>query len=162
MGWMDKLARTLKPSPIQALEESRSRLRMGIFVRLFGKYAPVRGEEDARFLSAALLNDALIEESRHEHAQKYLARNRSVLALEIKTLSDDPEIAEALSYLYAAETLHLAWATRNPFSERALALGERATELGIYIPNTYDLCGSGDANACVLAIAEYARRFSSE
>jgi hypothetical protein len=165
MGWMEKLARTLKPAPpapIQLLEESMSRLRIGIFARLLRKYAPVRGEEEGKFLSAALLNEALTEEPRNDQARKYLARNRSVVAQELMKLRDDAGLAEALSYLYAAQTLYLACATRSPLSERAQALGERATELGIYIPNTYDLCGSGDANACVLAIVEYARRFFSE
>jgi hypothetical protein len=55
MGWMQKLARTLKPAPIQVLEESVSRLPMGIFARLLRKYAPVRGEEEGKFLCAALL-----------------------------------------------------------------------------------------------------------
>ncbi len=71
----------------------------------------------------------------------------------------DPMLSEALSYLYAAQTLYLAFATRNPFSEEAEALGKRATKLSIHIPNTYELCGSGDANECIDAIASYALRF---
>lgn len=71
----------------------------------------------------------------------------------------DPVLAEALSYLYAAPTLYLAYVTHNPFSERAQALGQRATQLSIHIPNTYELCGSGDANECIAAIASYALKF---
>ena len=62
-------------------------------------------------------------------------------------------------YLYAAQTLLLAIELRDPFSARAQELGERATELSILIPNTYDICGSGDARECVRAISEYASRF---
>ena len=66
-----------------------------------------------------------------------------------------PDVAEPLSYLYAAITLLLAIRTRNPFSELSSQLGARATELALYIPNTYDICGSGDAAECIQAINDF-------
>jgi hypothetical protein len=71
----------------------------------------------------------------------------------------DPALSEALSYLYAAQTLYPAYATRDPFSERSQVLGKRATKLLIHIPNTYELCGSSDGNECIAAIASYALKF---
>jgi hypothetical protein len=78
---------------------------------------------------------------------------------EAMKLHDNEVLAEACSYLYAAQTIYLAYLSHNPLSDRAIELGNRATELSMHIPNTYDLCGSNDINQCVIAIAKYAADF---
>lgn len=70
MGRMEKVARTLKPARIQLLEEGILRHRMGIFAQFLRKYAAVRGKEKGKFLSAALLNQALAEEPKNDQAKK--------------------------------------------------------------------------------------------
>jgi hypothetical protein len=145
--------------PTSLLDESITQLRVGVFSRLLKKYTPIFGEAQGKFLCAAILNEALLEDPGNNEAKKYLARNQDLVKSESLNLHTDTDLAEGLSYLYAAQTLYLAFATRNPFSERAAELGQRAADLSIYIPNTYDICGSGDANACILAISHYAISF---
>jgi hypothetical protein len=78
---------------------------------------------------------------------------------ELLRLSQNADVADALSYLHAAKTLQLALVNRSPLSKEVTDIGARATELGIYIPNTYDICGSGDAIQCVAAISEFAAKY---
>ena len=117
------------------LEESVEKLRVGIFARLYESYIPNLGEHQAKFLAAAVLNEALLESPGNDEATHYYATHMTSILNNAMKLHLDPVLPEALSYLYAAQTLYLAYATRNPFSERTQALGKRATKLSIHIPN---------------------------
>jgi ABC-type sugar transport system ATPase subunit len=88
----------------------------------------------------------------------HLAPNALVSAL-ASAQQQQVEIAKAFSYLYAAQTLYLVWLTKSPMSERALEMGRRATELSLYIPSTYDICGSADVVECIRAIMLFATDF---
>jgi hypothetical protein len=146
-------------SLLDLLDESIAKLRVGVLGRLLKKYIQTFGEAQGKFLCAAILNEALLEDSGSNEAKRYLVRHQDLVKSESLKLHADTELAEGLSYLYAAQTLYLAIATGNPFSERSAELGQQATDLSIYIPNAYDICGTGDANDCILAISRYATNF---
>ncbi len=68
-------------------------------------------------------------------------------------------VAKALSYLYAAMTLHLAIRTGDPLSELGVRLADRTAELAIDIPSTHDICGHGDAVQCIRVIGTLAAQY---
>ena len=162
MGFLDWVLGRSKRDAIKLLENAGEMLRICIFGRLYKRYIPQLGDREAKFLAAAVFNEVVLEEPVGREASDYLVANKVRIWTEAKKLRSDPVIAEALSYLYAAQTLYDAYATRNPFSERARALGARATELSNNIPNTCDICGSADANDGIRAIASYADQFRRE
>ncbi len=137
------------------LQASYSNLQLGIFARLVAEYRPRYGAEDANFLAVAVVNEALLIKPATKDAENYLKRNMATVRSEAMDLRWNDVVAEAFSYLYASRTLYLTYATGKPISSEALKLGDRATELSLYIPNTYDICGSGDVFTCIRAIAEF-------
>ena len=145
---------------LKLLDASIERLRAGIFGRLNQQYAARFGTE-SQFLSAAILNEAVLEGPSNKKAEEFRAKNASLISDEAMKMHLNVDLAQGLSYLYAAQTLYLVWLTKSPFSARAQALGEKATELNIHIPSTFDICGSDDAMACIAAIYEYASDFVS-
>jgi hypothetical protein len=159
VGLLDKLlqhTRAHQPQAVQSLRDSIDKLRLTIFALLFHKYAEY-GDTGSKFLAVAVFNEAMRESPQNKEAEQYLNRNRILITKEALTLAQDNEAAEALSYLYAAHILYNVYLTQSPDSEPSRLLAERAGQLGLYVPNTYDICGTDDVNACVVAIAEYAR-----
>jgi hypothetical protein len=71
-----------------------------------------------------------------------------------------PDVGTPLSYLYVAIVLHAVIQTGNPMPEFSSRLVDRATELGIWIPNSYDICGSDDVVQCTEAIGALADEFA--
>lgn len=159
MGLFNKLFGKAKLDFSKLLDSSIERLRLGIFAQLYSKFTKEIGENEAKFLAAAVLNYVVTEEPNNNDAQRYFTEKESLITTEAKKLCEIKVLAEACSYLYAAQTIYLAILCHNPLSDRSVLLGNRATELSIHIPNTYDLCGSGDAKQCIIAIAEYATEF---
>lgn len=159
MSFINKLFGKSKPVFEKLLDGSIEKIRLGIFARLYSKYAIEFGENEAKFLAAAILNCVVMEEPGNDEAQRYYENKASLITTEAMKLYENEALAEACSYLYAAQTIYIAYLSHNPLSDRANQLGNRATELSIYIPNTYDLCGTNDINQCVNAIAKYATEF---
>ncbi len=159
MGFFSKIFSDSNKQNIKLLEATITQLRVGIFSRLSKKYIPVYGKQNGEFLSVAILNEALIENPTNEEAENYCRNNKLLINEEVLQLSFDPVISEAFSYLYAAQTLLLVFLTREPFSKRSQELGEQASRLGIYIPNTFDICGSDNAQECIFAIMEYSTKY---
>jgi hypothetical protein len=162
MGLLGRLLRKSQPPSGKLLEDSITRLRVGLFARLWKRYTPAYGGDQAKFMSVAILNEALAEEPTSQEAGLFRSRNGDLISREAMTLTLDTQMAQGLSYLYAAQTLLLVFMTRNPFSEAAQLLCQRANDLKIYIPNTYDICGSGDAQDCILAISAFSISFLNE
>ena len=158
MGFLNRIFRSSTTNRVKALDESISNLRLGIFGRLLRKYRKTHGETQGSLLCAAILNEALVEEPTNDDARRYLARHRDLIKVESLKLSHDADLAEAFSYLYAAQALYLSIATHSPFSERAQIL-QRACALSLSIPNTYEICGTGDGNDCIVAIFRCAAGF---
>lgn len=151
-----------KDHTIELLEASIAQLRLGIFSRLSKKYFDDYGKQNGEFLSAAILNKILLEEPGNDEGKQYRENNNVLIEEELRKIPDDTIIADALSYLYAAQTLYLVYLTKEPFSKRAQELGEQATRLSVYIPDTYDICGSDNVQKCVLEIMKYASKFFNE
>jgi hypothetical protein len=149
-----------KATPAALLVDAMTQLQVGILTNLIVEYRSLAAQANVTLLAAAVLNEAVLESPINAEADQFSRAHSELVRKETLKLCQNPDIAEALSYLYVAKTLHLAFATRNPLSEEAERLGERATELGIYIPNTYDVCGSGDAIECIRAIGEFAKKYS--
>jgi len=156
---MGLLSRILgrKPGPVTTLEEAIERLQIGITTNLITHYSTQLKLKptEAVLLANCVLSYAIAMDPIGEPAQQYQKKHSEFVrkqALELAALAD---VAQPLSYLYAAITLLLAIRTRNPFSELSSQLGARATELSLYIPNTYDICGTGDAAGCIQEINDF-------
>lgn len=159
MGIFSKLLSRINNQTMELLEASISQLRVGIFATLSKTYIFDYGKQKADFLSVAILNHALLEEPGNVEAKHFLQDNATLIEEESHKVYENEIVAEAFSYLYSAQILLLAIYTRNPFTKRAQELSEQATHLSIYIPNTYDICGSNNAHECALGIMEYASKF---
>ncbi len=162
MGILAKIFGGSKKQTIELLEASITQLRVGLFSRLSKNYYPIYGKQKGEFLSAALLNNVLLKKPGNKDGEHFYLNNVVLIEEELKKLSSDTVIAEALSYLYAAQTLYLVFITKDPFSKGAQEFGEQATNLSIYIPNTYDICGSDNVQECVLEIMKYSSKFIDE
>jgi len=162
MGILSKIFGNSKKQTIELLEASITQLRLGLFSKLFKIYNPIYGKQDGEFLSAAILNNVLLEKPGNINSENFYRNNVELIEEKLQELSSNRIIAEALSYLYAAQTLYLVFITKNPYSKQAQELGEQANKLSIYIPNTYDICGSDNIHECVLEIMRYASRFFDE
>lgn len=144
------------------LEDAIERLQIGITTNLILVYSTrlkLQPPGDTVLLANCVLSHATAMNPVGESAQQYEKTHADLVRNEALGLVALPEVAEALSYLYAAITLLLAIRTRDPFSELSAQLGTRATELSLYIPSTYDICGSGDAVECIQAIARFAANY---
>lgn len=163
MSFFRKLfSRSARPVELQLLEESIQHLQLGMFAYLCkNRYDPLYGNEQANFWAVAVMNTVMLEEAANEEGRRFYETNRHNLMQEALKLRDDPLLAECASCLYAALILGLAIMKANPLSERARELEARATDLGLYIPSTFDICGSGDARECIRRIADFARKFSA-
>lgn len=148
-----------RPTPVTILEDAIERLQIGIATNLMLDYSTrlkLQPPGDAVLLANCVLSYATAMNPVGESAQQYGKTHADLVRNEALGLVALAKVAEALSYLYAAITLLLAIRTRDPFSESSAQLGARATELSLHIPNTYDICGSGDAVECIQAIATFA------
>jgi len=148
-----------RPQPATILTEAIERLQMGLLTKLTVHYSGRFSPKEALVLANCVLTYAMLTEPLGADAQKYYKAHKKLVHDEAARLSDNLAVREAFSYLYAAITLHLVIQTRSPLSEPAVLLGNRATELSLYIPNTYDICGSGDALECVQAIGVFAQNY---
>lgn len=141
------------------LEDAIERLQIGIATNLildYGTHLTLPSPGDAVLLANCVLSHATTMNPVGEAAQQYGKTHADLIRDEALRLAAIPEIPKALSYLYAAITLLLAIRTKDPFSESSTQLCARATDLSLDIPNTYDICGSGDPVACIQAIATFA------
>jgi len=154
--------RSARPAELQLLEESIQHLQLGMFEYLCkNRYDSLYGNEQANFWDVAVLNTVMLEEAANEEGRRFFETNRHNVMQEALKLRGDPLLAECASYLYAALILGLAIMTGNPLSERARELEARATDLGLYVPSTFDICGSADARECIRKIADFARECSA-
>lgn len=159
MGLIDKILGR-KPDPLITLEQAIERLQAGILINLtteYGTRLKLTPPSDAVVLANCVLSYATVMTPMGERAQQYYKNHGEFVHKQAAELASS-SVAKPLSYLYAAITILLAVRTRNPLSELASELGARATELSIYIPNTYDICGSGDAVECTYVISDYASK----
>ena len=143
---------------VTMLEEAIERLQIGIVMQLtleYGSRIRLVPPAEAVTLANCVLSYATAMDPIGEHALHYEKQHTELIRTHAHNLAASDDVAKALSYLYAAITLLLVIRTPSPFSELSARLGARASELSLYIPSTYDLCGSGDAVACIHAIAAF-------
>ena len=151
-----------KPDPVEMLEGAIERIQIGIATNLIANYnkrLKLHPLSDTVLLADCVLSYAIAMNPDNESAQQYEKTHADLVRNEALGIVAIAEVAEALSYLYAAITLLLAIRTRDPLSESSAQLGARATELSLYIPNTNDICGSGDAVECIKVIAAFAMNY---
>lgn len=154
MGILSRMSSSAKRREMQKLlEAGYVNLKLGILALLMDRYRPYG--DQAHFLAVAVLHEALILEPANSDGETYRRKNAGLIRTEAMRLSSDQELVQAFAYMYAARTLYITFATGSPVSEQGVALANRATELSLHIPNTYELCGSSDCNACLHAIFEY-------
>lgn len=145
------------------LVEAIERLQIGIVILLcleYNKHNPRIKSGEELVLSSCVLSYATLMQPDREEVRQYFARYGSFVRSESLKLHTHPQLAEALSCLYAALTLFLVKKTGNPFAARDLAT--RASELSLYIPNTFDLCGTGSSTESIAAISRYAGKLKQE
>ncbi len=148
-----------RPEPVAMLEEAIERLQFGIITSLivdYGTRLKLSHPSEAALLANCVLSYATAMNPIGDLAKEYYKTHFDLVRKQALELAELTQINKSISYLYAAITLLLAIKTKNPFSELASQLCDRATELSLDIPNTFDICGSGDALECIKVIAAYA------
>jgi hypothetical protein len=136
-------------------------LRLGLFGHLQRKYRPEWGDA-AKLLSVAIVNSAILEEPGNDDGIRFRQTNRALIEREALALHADEKSAMTLRHLYAAELMNQVLVSGSPFSERSDRLTERATDLGIEIPNLNELCGSRNVHRGIEALAAVAERLFAE
>lgn len=160
MRFIDKFFKVKKTAELENIEKSIECLRLGIFAYLHkNKFTTIYGDEEAKFWAAAVMNTLILAEATNNQGKEFYCNNKDKIFEEAQRVSEDDDLSLAVSYLYAAQTIYIAAVTKDPFSERAQEIGEQATRLGIYIPNTYDICGNDDMSTVVQSIANFAQTF---
>jgi hypothetical protein len=162
VGFFNNLFVTRKNSAKEVLTAAESQLRLCLFAHLYERYSAIYGQEEGKFWTAAVINEILLETTTNEAAKTFLKEHEQAVQDESFCYNLGDRCAEIVSYLAAADTLLLAIETGSPMSKRATELGEHLSRLNFYIPNTHDICGSGDALECIRTINEYARKLTNE
>ena len=75
MRFLSKIFGSSKNQLIELLEASITQLRVGIFSRLSKKYISAYGKQKADLLSAAILNEALLEEPSNTEGDAFRKNN---------------------------------------------------------------------------------------
>jgi hypothetical protein len=151
-----------KTDPVSRLTDSIERLQAGIVTSLTAAYSVTTNPADAVLLATCVISYAIAVEPPGADAARFAAANRQLVATKSQELARNETVVEPLSYLYAALTILIAIQSRDPLSEAAVVLGNRATELSLYVPNTYDICGSNDALECISAVHTYAQAYLND
>lgn len=142
-------------NPSETLGEAIERLQVGIVSRLSLNYRD-HGQGDAVHLANCVLSYAITMDPVGDEAKSFAREHQQLIHDEARRLAEAEGVPEALSYLYAAITLRLAILQGDPLSAQAVQLSDRADELSLIIPSSYDICGSGDAVHCIKSIAVFA------
>ncbi len=151
--------------PVKILETAIERLQIGIAMNLameYGSRLRLDGPNEAMLLANCVLSYATVMSPIGEEAQNFAKSHSELVGTEALELEELAAPSRAFSYLYAAMTLLLAIRTKDPYSELASQLGDRATELALEIPSTYDICGSGDAVKCIRAINAFSVEYKKQ
>jgi hypothetical protein len=164
MGFFRKLfGGTAPPTPPHAaLENAITQLELSILTKLITGYAASVGPRNAVLLGASVVAEAVREPLINAEEREYCESHSALVREEALKLGQNPEVADALSYLYAAKRIYFAFMTRNLQSVEVQRLGAAASELGIYISSTYDVGGSADPIDCIRTIAEFARKYKQQ
>jgi hypothetical protein len=168
MGLLDKLlgGKKLRSAIAESLQNSSAGMRFFLVARLKDFYSQQGYGDEAMFLSIAIVNYAValeddVDREGSDEAKQYKAQKHELIRSEAaKICFQTPDVVQVLSYLYAAEVLYLGnlmgsggdkkWAV-GKISE----LSERASELGVGIPNQHEICGKPDSYSCVQALAAF-------
>src|SRR6266850_7059314 len=161
MGFFRNLFRP-RQLPAATLVEAIEHLQMAILAKLTANYSSRFPPSEALALADCVLTHTILIDPLGDDAKQYYQGHRQFVCDEAAQLSANADVAEAFSYLFAALTIHIAIQTRDPLSELAAQLSNRATELSIYIPSTYDICGTGDAATCIAAISSFAGNYTRD
>lgn len=161
MGWF-RSAGPKATDPVTDLREAIEHLQAGIVTNLTAEYSSRVPPKEALTMAMCALSYAMAVDPIGEEAQAFHSQYPEVVLREASALADNGRVRPALSNLYAGLTILSAIQTRDPFSAAAAELGERATSLSVYIPNTYDICGSEDALQCIAALHSYAKQYLAE
>jgi len=156
---MANLKTFLRRQAKNLLDSSIQQLRAGITGRLSQKYVPLYGEEKALHLSTVVLNRCLLEDPVGMDGKIFYQNHTKLIEDELMKLSEDTDLAKALSYLYAAEILYGTPGAKRSSSRRSEELAGQAARLGIHIPGIKEICGSADMNECVIEIMKYSAEF---
>jgi hypothetical protein len=153
-------------SNVAVLADSVKRLRFALTMRLVEFYSQTYGDE-TNWLCAAIANYVVAEEPSNDNAKQYKINNHALIEREAAKLhSLMPDLEKVLSYLYAAEILHLSMLNfsakdKKWGADKMIELTNRATELHIEIPNQSDICGKSDTYSCAQAIASFAQNIKT-
>jgi len=151
-----------------ACEYADESLRLGLFSLLVDRHASRYPDEKTNFLSAAVLNAILAEEPTNQEGRRYLEERKDLIALEAGRVYEDSKLVRACSSLYAVQIICWNFQAGRaaafgkspiPTGNRSMELVQRASQLRIHIPNTYELCGTEDAIDSIVALCRIAAEF---
>lgn len=151
----------LRAATAELLERSVTRMRFILYFLLKDFYSQQGYGDEAVMLSCAIVNYAVAEDPGNDKAKQYKAQKHELIRSEAaKICFQTPDAVQVLPYLYAAELLNrnilmLSGGDKKWAMDKISELIERATELGVSIPNQYEICGKPDAYSCAQAIAAF-------
>lgn len=160
LGIFKSRARKTREAALGLLARSEKNLRLGIFAQLRKIYSAGRSQQDCNLLCAAIVNEIAGDRPTNKDCEHFSPKNRDEIEKSALELQHDELFANAASYLYAAMTIRLSIETAPPVSPEPAEVLEIANRLGFYIPYTFDICGSNNAEDCILAIDKYACEFA--
>lgn len=156
---------------LKILDESIEVLSFAIFIYLFKKYIPIFGKDKANLWAVGIINTFTLRPPGNEEAKVFYEKHAAEIFEETATISQDTELSGpsgGVSYLYAAEILYSTAMTKSPqidnetksiYLDRIQALEEQAVHMGIWIPDSYQICGCNDVTKCISRIHAFANNF---
>ena len=129
------------------------------------------GNEEANLWAVAIVNTLTLRPPGNEQAKLFYQKHEQEILHEVSAIRKDSElsgISGGASYLYAAEILYSTAMAKNPqidnitknlHANRIQALEEQAVHCGIWIPDSYHICGSNDVRKCISCIHAFAKNF---
>lgn len=123
------------------------------------KYSVETGIIDARDLAACVVSEVALDDRFAARCREYARSHARRIRNELQCVRGDTTVSTAFSYLYAAKIMLAISISERVRCEDVERLVQRAAELDIRIPVVSEIVASDDARECVLAIAEFARRY---
>lgn len=167
MGFLEELFQSRAEKFLQILEGDVNLLRIVFYGYLCQKYTLSYGQGTGTLLAVAVLNTLILQESSNDAEKQFYVDNKNRIQEEASSVHRDAVLSGCsgiASYLYASEILLGTAMIKNPQTaydvkeqclRRIEALEEQAASLLIWVPDSYDICGSNDPLMCIQGIHRF-------
>jgi hypothetical protein len=114
-------------------------------------YSTAFGDQ-TKFLCAAILNHALVEQPGNDEAKQFSQANSSLIEEEAQKISADPDLARAFSILYSFLLIRIG--PKNPAKSTILTM--QASNLDLFIRSAREICPTDNALKFLMFLDQYA------